>query len=141
MIRCPLQPVQQSEKFIPGTDSFVARKLREAGAVIIANLTLVNGQLQAKMSSSGWSGVGGQTKTRMFSTATLRFQFRFRCCCFCQSLHVAIGTETTDLLCALLIIMELSVLSHSGLISRTGIVPISFSQDTLSDGTDSGDAA
>jgi len=47
----------------PGTDSFVARKLREAGAVIIAKSNLSEwANFRAKMSSSGWSGVGGQTK-------------------------------------------------------------------------------
>ena len=44
----------------PKTDSYVARKLREAGAVIIAKSNLSEwANFRAKMSSSGWSGVGG----------------------------------------------------------------------------------
>ena len=47
----------------PKNDSFVAKKLREAGAVIIAKSNLSEwANFRASMSSSGWSGVGGQTK-------------------------------------------------------------------------------
>jgi amidase len=47
----------------PGSDSYVARKLREAGAIIIAKSNLSEwANFRAKMSSSGWSGVGGQTR-------------------------------------------------------------------------------
>jgi len=47
----------------PETDSYVAKKLREAGAVIIGKSNLSEwANFRAMMSSSGWSGVGGQTK-------------------------------------------------------------------------------
>src|SRR5664280_1930875 len=50
-------------KSFPATDSFIAKKLREAGAVIIAKSNLSEwANFRAKMSSSGWSGIGGQTK-------------------------------------------------------------------------------
>lgn len=46
-----------------GSDSFIAAKLREAGAVIIAKANLSEfANFRAERSSSGWSGVGGQTK-------------------------------------------------------------------------------
>ena len=47
----------------PSKDSFVAKQLREAGAVIIAKSNLSEwANFRAETSSSGWSGVGGQTK-------------------------------------------------------------------------------
>jgi amidase len=47
----------------PLTDSYVAKKLREAGAVIIGKSNLSEwANFRGMMSSSGWSGVGGQTK-------------------------------------------------------------------------------
>jgi len=47
----------------PKNDSYVAKKLREAGAIIIAKSNLSEwANFWAMMSSSGWSGVGGQTK-------------------------------------------------------------------------------
>ncbi|MCF8405427.1 MAG: hypothetical protein K9H58_15890, partial [Bacteroidales bacterium] len=47
----------------PLQDSWVAKKLRDAGAVIIAKANLSEwANFRGEMSSSGWSGVGGQTK-------------------------------------------------------------------------------
>ncbi|KAA3625017.1 MAG: amidase, partial [Bacteroidetes bacterium] len=47
----------------PLQDSYVAMKLREAGAVIIAKANLSEwANFRGEMSSSGWSGVGGQTR-------------------------------------------------------------------------------
>ena len=47
----------------PPKDSFVAQKLREAGAVIIGKANLSEwANFRGNLSSSGWSGVGGQTK-------------------------------------------------------------------------------
>ena len=47
----------------PAADSPVAAKLREAGAVIIGKSNLSEwANFRSMTSSSGWSGVGGQTK-------------------------------------------------------------------------------
>ena len=47
----------------PAKDSFVAKKLREAGAVILGKANLSEwANFRASNSSSGWSGIGGQTK-------------------------------------------------------------------------------
>ena len=47
----------------PLQDSYVAMKLREAGAVIIGKTNLSEwANFRGNLSSSGWSGVGGQTK-------------------------------------------------------------------------------
>ena len=47
----------------PLKDSFVAQKLRESGAVILGKANLSEwANFRGNLSSSGWSGVGGQTK-------------------------------------------------------------------------------
>lgn len=47
----------------PLQDSYIAMKLREAGAVIIGKANLSEwANFRGNLSSSGWSGVGGQTK-------------------------------------------------------------------------------
>ena len=47
----------------PKQDSHMAKKLREAGAVILGKTNLSEwANFRASNSSSGWSGVGGQTK-------------------------------------------------------------------------------
>ena len=46
----------------PSKDSFVARKLREAGAVILGKTNLSEwANFRSSHSTSGWSGRGGQT--------------------------------------------------------------------------------
>src|SRR4029434_7223741 len=48
---------------IPPQDSFVAQKLRDAGAVIIGKTNLSEwANFRSSHSTSGWSGRGGQTK-------------------------------------------------------------------------------
>jgi amidase len=48
---------------IPPVDSFVARKLREAGAVILGKTNLSEwANIRSNRSTSGWSGRGGQTR-------------------------------------------------------------------------------
>jgi amidase len=52
----------------PASDSYVAKKLREAGAVIIAKSNLSEwANFRARMSSSGWSGVGRPDKKSLCS--------------------------------------------------------------------------
>jgi len=47
----------------PLQDSYIAMKLREAGAVILGKANLSEwANFRGNLSSSGWSGVGGQTK-------------------------------------------------------------------------------
>ena len=47
----------------PIHDSWVAKKLRQAGAVILGKTNLSEwANYRASFSSSGWSGLGGQTK-------------------------------------------------------------------------------
>jgi amidase len=117
----------------PASDSYVAKKLREAGAVIIAKSNLSEwANFRARMSSSGWSGVGGQTKNPYVldrnpcgSSSGSGVAVSANLC------MVAIGTETNgSIVCPSNNNGIVGIKPTVGLISRTGIVPISFTQDT-----------
>jgi amidase len=117
----------------PGRDSYVARKLRQAGAVIIAKSNLSEwANFRAKMSSSGWSGIGGQTRNPYVldrnpcgSSSGSGVAVSANLCMF------AIGTETNgSIVCPSNNNGIVGIKPTVGLISRSGIVPISFTQDT-----------
>ena len=117
----------------PGSDSYVARKLREAGAIIIAKSNLSEwANFRAKMSSSGWSGIGGQTRNPYVldrnpcgSSSGSGVAVSANLC------MVAIGTETNgSIVCPSNNNGIAGIKPTVGLISRSGIVPISFTQDT-----------
>lgn len=117
----------------PASDSRVAGKLREAGAVIIAKSNLSEwANFRAETSSSGWSGVGGQTKNPYVldrnpcgSSSGSGVAVSANLC------SVAIGTETNgSIVCPSNNNGIVGLKPTVGLISRTGIIPISFTQDT-----------
>lgn len=117
----------------PMADSWVARKLREAGAVIIGKSNLSEwANFRADMSSSGWSGVGGQTRNPYVldrnpcgSSSGSGVAVSASLCAF------AIGTETNgSIVCPSNNNGIVGLKPTVGLISRSGIIPISFSQDT-----------
>lgn len=116
-----------------GKDSWVAAKLREAGAVIIAKANLSEwANFRASLSSSGWSGVGGQTlnpyeldRNPCGSSSGSGVAVSANLCAF------AIGTETNgSIVCPSNNNGIVGLKPTVGLISRTGIIPISFTQDT-----------
>ncbi|MBK7711634.1 MAG: amidase [Bacteroidales bacterium] len=117
----------------PKNDSFIAKKLREAGAIIIAKSNLSEwANFRAAMSSSGWSGVGGQTKNPYVldrnpcgSSSGSGVAVSANLC------MIAIGTETNgSIVCPSNNNGIVGIKPTVGLLSRTGIIPISFSQDT-----------
>lgn len=117
----------------PEYDSYVALRLREAGAVIIAKSNLSEwANFRAKMSSSGWSGIGGQTKNPYVldrnpcgSSSGSGVAVSANLCMF------AIGTETNgSIVCPSNNNGIVGIKPTVGLISRSGIIPISFTQDT-----------
>ncbi len=116
-----------------GRDSRVAQLLREAGAVIIAKSNMSEwANFRANFSSSGWSGVGGQTKNPYVtdrnpcgSSSGSGVAVSANLCAF------AIGTETNgSIVCPSNNNGIVGLKPTVGLISRTGIIPISFTQDT-----------
>ncbi|MFA5849227.1 MAG: amidase [Bacteroidales bacterium] len=114
-------------------DSWVAKKLREAGAVIIAKSNLSEwANFRANLSSSGWSGVGGQTKNPYITDRNPCGSSSGSGVAVSASLcAIAIGTETNgSIVCPSNNNGIVGLKPTVGLISRSGIIPISFTQDT-----------
>ena len=117
----------------PAQDAEVVRRLREAGAVILAKANLSEwAYYRSSRGTSGWSGVGGLTANPHVLSRSASGSSSGSAAGVCASLaQVAIGTETDG-----------SIVSPSGttgiagikptvgLVSRAGIVPITAAQDT-----------
>jgi amidase len=114
-------------------DSSVAKKLREAGAVILGKTNLSEwANIRSSHSTSGWSGRGGLTRnpyaldrnpcgSSSGSGASVSANF-------CA---LAIGTETDgSIVCPSGVNGIVGIKPTVGLVSRAGIVPIAHSQDT-----------
>ena len=117
----------------PPKDSKVAQKLREAGAVILGKTNLSEwANIRSNQSTSGWSGRGGQTKNPYVldrnpcgSSSGSGAAVSANLCA------IALGTETDgSIVCPASANGVVGLKPTVGLWSRTGIVPISHSQDT-----------
>jgi amidase len=117
----------------PVRDSFVAQRLREAGAVILGKTNLSEwANIRSSHSSSGWSGRGGQTKNPYAldrnpcgSSSGSGAATAANLCA------VAVGTETDgSVVCPASANGLVGIKPTVGLVSRAGIIPISHSQDT-----------
>jgi amidase len=118
---------------IAARDSFVAQKLRAAGAVIIGKTNLSEwANFRSTHSTSGWSGRGGQTRnpyaldrTPSGSSSGSGSATAANCCA------AAIGTETDGSVTSPAAAAGLVGIKPTlGLVSRAGIIPIAHSQDT-----------
>jgi amidase len=117
----------------PAQDSGVARKLREAGAVILGKTNLSEwANIRSSHSTSGWSGRGGQTRNPYVldrnpcgSSSGSGAAVSANLC------TVAVGTETDgSIVCPSSANGIVGIKPTLGLISRAGIIPIAHSQDT-----------
>ena len=118
---------------IPPQDSFVARKLRDAGAVIIGKTNLSEwANFRSSHSTSGWSGRGGQTKNPYVLDRNPCGSSSGTGAAIAANLAtMGVGTETDgSVVCPSNANSLVGIKPTVGLISRTGIVPISHSQDT-----------
>jgi amidase len=118
---------------IASNDAFVVKKLREAGAIIIGKTNLSEwANFRSTQSCSGWSSRGGQTKNPYFldhnpcgSSAGSGAAVSANLCV------VAVGTETDgSIVCPASVNGVVGIKPTVGLISRSGIIPISKTQDT-----------
>ena len=114
-------------------DAHVAKKLRDAGAVILGKTNLSEwANFRSTKSSSGWSGRGGQTKNPYAldrnpcgSSSGSGVAVAANLCA------VAIGTETDgSVVCPSSANSLVGIKPTVGLVSRAGIIPIAHSQDT-----------
>lgn len=118
---------------VPTRDAFIVERLREAGAVILGKTNLSEwANIRSRYSVSGWSGRGGQTVnpyqldrnpsgSSSGSGAAVAAGYA----------PLAVGTETNGSIvspsgmCGLV-----GIKPTVGLVSRSGIIPISHFQDT-----------
>jgi amidase len=117
----------------PARDAFVVERLREAGAVIIGKANLSEwANFRSTRSSSGWSARGGQCmnpyaadRSPCGSSSGSGVAVSANLCA------VAVGTETDgSIICPSSINGIVGIKPTVGLLSRSGIVPISHTQDT-----------
>jgi amidase len=118
---------------IASKDAFVVKKLREAGAIIIGKTNLSEwANFRSTQSCSGWSSRGGQTKNAYIldhnpcgSSAGSGAAVSANLCV------VAVGTETDgSVVCPASVNGVVGIKPTVGLVSRSGIIPISKTQDT-----------
>ena len=117
----------------PARDSFVAQKLREAGAVILGKTNLSEwANIRSSHSSSGWSGRGGQTKNPYALDRNPCGSSSGSGAATAANLCVmAVGTETDgSVVCPSSANGLVGIKPTVGLVSRAGIIPISHTQDT-----------
>jgi amidase len=116
----------------PSKDSTVAEKLRQAGVVILAKTNLSEwANIRSGHSTSGWSGRGGQTKNPYALDRNPCGSSSGSGAGVSANLCVgAIGTETDgSIVCPSSSNGLVGIKPTVGLTSRTGIIPISHSQD------------
>ena len=114
-------------------DAFIAERLRAAGAVILGKTNLSEwANFRSSHSTSGWSGRGGQTRNPYVldrnpcgsssgTGAAISANFA----------AIGIGSETDgSVICPSAVNGLVGIKPTIGLVSRSGIIPISASQDT-----------
>ena len=118
---------------VPTQDSYVARRLREAGAVLLGKTNLSEwANFRSTHSTSGWSARGGQTRNPYAldrnpcgSSSGSGAAVSANLCA------AAVGTETDgSIVCPSSTNGIVGIKPTLGLVSRAGIVPIAHSQDT-----------
>ena len=117
----------------PARDAFIAQKLREAGAVVLAKTNLSEwANFRSTKSSSGWSARGGQTRNPYSLERNPCGSSSGSGAAIAANLATAaIGTETDgSIVCPSSANSLVGIKPTIGLVSRAGIIPIAHSQDT-----------
>lgn len=117
----------------PKTDALLVQRLREAGAVILGKTNLSEwANFRSTRSTSGWSGRGGQTKNPYALDRNPCGSSSGTGTAIAANLAtVGIGTETDgSIICPASVAGLVGIKPTVGLVSRSGIIPISHSQDT-----------
>jgi len=117
----------------PPSDAFVVKRLRDAGAVILAKANLSEwANFRSTRSQSGWSSVGGQTKNPYDTLRSPCGSSSGSAVSVAANLAaVSIGTETDgSVVCPASYNGVVGIKPTVGLVSRSGIIPLAHSQDT-----------
>lgn len=117
----------------PPGDSFTVQQLRKAGAVILGKTNLSEwANIRSNHSTSGWSGRGGLTKNPYALDRNTSGSSSGSAVAVAASLcAAAVGTETDGSIVSPASINGIVGIKPTvGLVSRTGIIPISHTQDT-----------
>jgi amidase len=117
----------------PSRDAFVAKKLREAGAVLLGKSNLSEwANIRSSRSSSGWSARGGATRNPYALDRNPSGSSSGSGVAVAASLcAAAVGTETDGSIVSPSSINGIVGIKPTvGLVSRAGIIPISHTQDT-----------
>ncbi|MFL6467712.1 MAG: amidase [Pyrinomonadaceae bacterium] len=117
----------------PKHDAFIVERLREAGAVLLGKTNLSEwANFRDGSSSSGWSGRGGQTHNPYILDRNPCGSSSGTGAAIAASLAaIGIGTETDgSIVCPSSICGLVGIKPTVGFVSRSGIIPISASQDT-----------
>jgi amidase len=114
-------------------DAFIAQRLKAAGAIIIGKANLSEwANFRSGPSSSGWSGIGGQTNMPYVLDRNPCGSSSGSGVAAAADLAVAaVGTETDgSIVCPSGANGDVGIKPTLGLWSRAGVVPISAEQDT-----------
>ena len=118
----------------PSRDAFVARQLRRAGAVLLGKTNLSEwANFRSTHSSSGWSGRGGQARNPYALDRSPCGSSSGSASAVAANLAAAsLGTETDgSILCPASANSVVGIKPTVGLTSRSGVIPIAHSQDTV----------
>ena len=114
-------------------DAFIVQRLRDAGAVLLGKTNLSEwANFRSTRSTSGWSGRGGQTRHPFVLDRNPCGSSSGTGTAISANLAaIGIGTETDgSIICPSSICGLVGIKPTVGLWSRSGIIPVSSSQDT-----------
>jgi amidase len=117
----------------PPADAFLVQQLRKAGAVVLGKTNLSEwANIRSSRSTSGWSGRGGLTRNPYALDRNTSGSSSGSAVAVAASLCVAaVGTETDGSIVSPSSVNGIVGIKPTvGLVSRTGVIPISHSQDT-----------
>ena len=121
------------EGSIPARDAFIARRLRDAGAVLLGKANMSEwANFRSTRSTSGWSARGGQAKNPYVLDRNPCGSSSGSAGAVAANLSaLAVGTETDgSIVCPSAMVGIVGLKPTLGLVSRAGIIPIAHSQDT-----------
>ena len=118
---------------VPPRDATLARKLREAGAILLGKSNMSEwANFRSTHSSSGWSARGGQAKNPyVLDRSPCGSSSGSGTAVAANLVAVSVGTETDgSITCPAATNGIVGIKPTLGLVSRAGVIPIAHSQDT-----------